>query len=1008
MNEDFAEVNKSLVVESGRVHVKQEPSTSAFIASPLPTSSTGVRTDSACSTSQYVDLEPFYRAMEEVAFEQFEDVEEFEMMEECGEFEDQALNGHQQEEEPMEEAPGSARLPESRLKDFGSDAERAFTKEELPEGQPKYSCLVADCDYSYVPTTKMPKAVVKNLRLHVKRHMYESPPRIHRLYIFTFRIAYENRKRQATSNSAQQMPNTCRVKDEASAGAAEVTRPSVRTSDKTRSKRPEPSSRSLSSSSLDEGRRDGTGRRTDMDKICEKSPIFRRVNSVAVTAGSKYHERKKGTHRFIQAYMSWHALDLRKNPKTAQNPDADPELQTLHAAYALANRRRARFRQLMRQKPANLTKLLKAGMSLNQIFRKLPRTGSTMSEQEEAELIDPEEEVREANYRKRKYRDPLPSGMPVVKRAKKSRPDDVDEAPKPKKRRQKGPRSETVFMRTWPTYARLTGIYRRHRYRFNRFMSGEYPDETGEELRRCTAEMDLAKRRRAHFRALAWKDPKKLAECVRDGLNVNEIFKRLPLKGKPVAADLFDPLEASYSAANGRRNGQGSGSSTPLNRVKSETPDADVIDLSSDEDEREEDDDDGDSSDNGCDSDEESPTPRSVPANGPRPQDKQTIKKLTEEREKLLEDLLKQGLGANEIFRHFLDAGDAVVTAKYEDLEDRQEAVDHQRLIKQAQSKKKGDPRVRVYDVLRKQYPVYGRLESVCVVQAKRYERLKSNFESKSNLTAQEKDALDHMAASNALAKRRRTHFRRVLAEHRAKVDELLDQKGVSLNEIFKQLTVEGSFTFDEVYDPEEEAREEDYRRKSHHYDSRRGPRDKMHKKVKSEVVNCRWTEFRQLKMAARRRTKLYTEFKKKLEEGDCPDDEALQTELESLQSKMALAVRRRDRFDALYLDKADELRCMLDAGKSFNEIFEELALPSDAGPTAASDFFDPEEHLRVSKEKESRECLDRFTKEEKQDGTVLYKCSFDGCPYAFEATGVKELLDIRRSLVGHYRGKHL
>lgn len=84
------------------------------------------------------------------------------------------------------------------------------------------------------------------------------------------------------------------------------------------------------------------------------------------------------------------------------------------------------------------------------------------------------------------------------------------------------------------------------------------------------------------------------------------------------------------------------------------------------------------------------------------------------------------------------------------------------------------------------------------------------------------------------------------------------------------------------------------------------------------------------------------------------------------------------------------------------------MTLLSDAGPTAASDFFDPEEHLRVSKEKESRECLDRFTKEERPDGTVLYKCSFAGCPYTFEATGVKELLDIRRPLVGHYRGKHL
>ncbi|KAH7699550.1 hypothetical protein AAVH_33344 [Aphelenchoides avenae] len=98
----------------------------------------------------------------------------------------------------------------------------------------------------------------------------------------------------------------------------------------------------------------------------------------------------------------------------------------------------------------------------------------------------------------------------------------------------------------------------------------------------------------------------------------------------------------------------------------------------------------------------------------------------------------------------------------------------------------------------------------------------------------------------------------------------------------------------------------------------------------------------------------------------------------------------------------------MLDAGKSFNEIFKELTPLSDAGPQSTSDFFDPEEHMRVSKEKESREYLDRFTKEETSDSTVLYKCSFDGCPYTFEATGVKELLDIRRPLVGHYRGKHL
>lgn len=47
-----------------------------------------------------------------------------------------------------------------------------------------------------------------------------------------------------------------------------------------------------------------------------------------------------------------------------------------------------------------------------------------MSEQEEAELIDPEEEVREANYRKRKYGEALPAGVPALKRAKKARPDE--------------------------------------------------------------------------------------------------------------------------------------------------------------------------------------------------------------------------------------------------------------------------------------------------------------------------------------------------------------------------------------------------------------------------------------------------------------------------------------------------------------------------------------------------------------------------------------------------------
>ncbi|KAH7687812.1 hypothetical protein AAVH_40635, partial [Aphelenchoides avenae] len=426
-------------------------------------------------------------------------------------------------------------------------------------------------------------------------------------------IAHEQRKRQAVSNSAQQTPSTCRVKEElrAKPTSVEARMVSIPASGTRPGKRPEPSSR-CSTSLSDEGLRERTGRRTDMDKICEKFPIFRRVNSVAVTAGSRYHERKKGTSLPIMVLTPRNALELRRNPKTAQNPDADPELQTLHAGYALANRRRAPFRQLMRDKPTSLAKLLKAGMSLNQIFRLLPRKGSTMSDHEEAELIDTEEEVREANYRKRKYGDPLPPGVPVVKRAKKTRPVDEAGAPKPKKRRNKGPRAETVFMRTWPTYARLTGIYRRHRYRFNRFMSGEYPDETGEELRRCTAEMDLAKRRRAHFRALAWKDPKKLAECVRDGLNVNEIFKRLPLKpGELIEEDLFDPLEASYTAS-GSRRAHGSGSSTPVNRVKSETPDADVIDLSSDDDERREDNDGCDSSDNGCDSDEDALTPRYV------------------------------------------------------------------------------------------------------------------------------------------------------------------------------------------------------------------------------------------------------------------------------------------------------------------------------------------------------------------------------------------------------------
>lgn len=91
---------------------------------------------------------------------------------------------------------------------------------------------------------------------------------------------------------------------------------------------------------------------------------------------------------------------------------------------------------------------------------------------------------------------------------------------------------------------------------------------------------------------------------------MNEIFKRLPLKaGESVAEDLFDLLEASYRPASGSRNGHGSGDSTSLHRVKSETPDACVIDLSSDEDEWSDDEDDGDSSDDGCDSDNEAPTP---------------------------------------------------------------------------------------------------------------------------------------------------------------------------------------------------------------------------------------------------------------------------------------------------------------------------------------------------------------------------------------------------------------
>lgn len=144
-------------------------------------------------------------------------------------------------------------MPESRLKDFGSDAERAFKKEYLPEGQAKYSCLVADCNYSYVPTTKVPKAVVKNLRLHVKRHMYVTPSvsTVARL----FRISCEQRKRQAASNTAPQTPTTRRVKDEPSAGpaTAEPARPSIRASGTTPDMRSEASSRSTTSSSPDEG-----------------------------------------------------------------------------------------------------------------------------------------------------------------------------------------------------------------------------------------------------------------------------------------------------------------------------------------------------------------------------------------------------------------------------------------------------------------------------------------------------------------------------------------------------------------------------------------------------------------------------------------------------------------------------------------------------------------------------------------------------------------------------------
>lgn len=110
--------------------------------------------------------------------------------------------------------------------------------------------------------------------------------------------------------------------------------------------------------------------------------------------------------------------------------------------------------------------------------------------------------------------------------------------------------------------------------------SGEHEDTTGEELTRCEVEMELARRRREHFRKLIRKFPDELTALVREGLSVNEIFKRLPLEpGKPMPADLWDENEASRSASGAR-----SRSSTPFKAGKSEPVDEEVVDVSSEED----------------------------------------------------------------------------------------------------------------------------------------------------------------------------------------------------------------------------------------------------------------------------------------------------------------------------------------------------------------------------------------------------------------------------------------
>lgn len=73
------------------------------------------------------------------------------------------------------------------------------------------------------------------------------------------------------------------------------------------------------------------------------------------------------------------------------------ELARRKAEYELANARRGHFRRLILGHPTELAELVKTEISVNEIFKQLVLPGS---EQVPEELFDPDEDRREASYKR--------------------------------------------------------------------------------------------------------------------------------------------------------------------------------------------------------------------------------------------------------------------------------------------------------------------------------------------------------------------------------------------------------------------------------------------------------------------------------------------------------------------------------------------------------------------------------------------------------------------------------